>query len=199
MEQIISNKIAKELMELKGEVVGLGPKSDFEYVKHTIGKEAVKKLEKEMMNLGCPLEYEKLKSMKFYPIGVQAIIVLAMKKIFNFDKKEFQKIGEFSSKMPLIIRIFMKYLVSIETVTKEAPKMWRRYYTIGELKVAEFNKEKKYAIVRIENFRLTSILCETFKGYFCGIVQMVVKTPPTCKETKCVHRGDQYHEFLVKW
>ncbi len=199
MEQEISKEIVKELMSVKGEVVGLGPKSDFEYVKHMIGKDAVKKLEDEMRNLGCPLEYKKLKSMKFYPVGIQAIIVLVMKKLFNFDREEFQKVGEFSAKIPLIIRIFMKYLVSIEAVAKEAPRMWKRYYTVGELKIIELNKEKRYAILRIENFHLTPILCETFKGYFRGMVQIVVKSPTTCEETRCVHKGDEYHEFLVKW
>ena len=197
--QEVSKETAKELMKTRGEVIGLGPKSDFEYVRYKIGEEAIKKLEEEMKSLGCPLEYKKLRSLAFYPIGVQAVILLAMKKAFNFSREEFQRVGEFSARMPLIIKIFMRYLVSFDVLTKGAPKMWNRYYSVGELKVIELNKEKRYVVVRIENFRLTSLLCETFKGYFCAMLQMVIKGPVTCEETKCVHKGDEYHEFLLKW
>ncbi|GAI52915.1 unnamed protein product, partial [marine sediment metagenome] len=31
------------------------------------------------------------------------------------------------------------------------------------------------------------------------IIQMIVGSKVTSEETKCVHRGDEYHEFLLKW
>ena len=31
------------------------------------------------------------------------------------------------------------------------------------------------------------------------VAEMVVKAPVTCKETKCMFKGDPYHEFLLTW
>ena len=31
------------------------------------------------------------------------------------------------------------------------------------------------------------------------VAEMVVKTPVTCRETKCMFKRDPYHEFLLTW
>jgi len=199
MEEIISKEIAKKLMEIKGESRGMAIKDDFEYVLQEEGKEGVKKLEDELARLDYPIKYEDIKPMKFYPVGLEAVIMLATKKLFNYDKEDFKKLGEFSARLPLIIRIFMKYFISLNTIAKEAPKMWRRYHTVGDPKVVELSEEKRYAILKVENFNLVSIYCQMLIGYLSSLIQLVVKTPVIGKETKCTFRGDEYHEFLFKW
>ena len=93
----------------------------------------------------------------------------------------------------------MKYFVSLEKIAKEAPKMWRRYHTVGDPKVVEFSEEKRYGILRVENFNLVPSYCQMVIGYLSSLIQIVVKASVTCKETKCTFRGDDYHEFLLKW
>ncbi len=199
MEQIISKEIAKKIMEIKGETRGVAPKSYGEFILKEEGEEGLKKLEDMMVELGYPIKYKEIEPMEFYPIGLVAVTLLAIKKIFNYDNNRFQEMGRFGSKIPLIIRIFMKYLGSIEMVVKGVPKMWKKYYTVGNLKVAEYDKEKKYIIVRLENFRLHPIHCQIPIGYFPTLLQMVVKGKVSCEETKCLFRNDEYHEFLLKW
>ena len=78
--------------------------------------------------------------------------------------------------------------------------MWTGHYTVGRLRVVEHNKEKKYVLLRIKDFCLHPLLCQVFIGYFTEALQMILRgTKANGKETKCVHRGDEYHEFLVKW
>ncbi|MBD3208733.1 MAG: hypothetical protein GF370_04770 [Candidatus Nealsonbacteria bacterium] len=199
MEKEITKETVESLMNSEGEVLGIGPKSDFEYIKHRFGNEGVEKLEAELERLGHPLKHHTLKDRKFYPIGTQGLIVTAMRNVFDLSDEDFQEVGEFSARLPLIMRVFMKYFFSIETVAREAPRMWRRYYTKGDFKVSEIDKEGKKAVIKISDFNLTPILCETFKGYFRGVVQMVVKGKATCEELKCPHRGDEHHEFLIRW
>ncbi len=199
MEEIITKEIVQELMKIKGETRGASMKGDLEYVLHKEGAEGLKKLEDEMARLGYPIRFKELRAMELYPVGVEAITFLVIKKLFNFDEEEFRKMGEFNSKVSLLIRLFMKYFVSLELLAKQAPKLWREYYSLGDLKIIEINKEKKYMIIRIENFYHHPIHCLTVEGYFVSIVKMVVKAPVTCKETKCINRGDEYHEYLMKW
>lgn len=197
MEQIITKQEFDELMKIEGEARGLGFQTEAKFVLKEEGGEGLKKLEAQMAKLGYP--YSKIKTMDFYPIGLLAVNMLVIKRLFNYDDKKFQEMGKFEAKSSLIIRLFMKYFVSLERVAKESPKMWRKYYTVGDLKVPEINQEKRYIIIRIENFRLHPILCQILIGYFQSIVKMVLKDETTCEETKCVFRGDECHEFLMRW
>ena len=197
MEQIITEEEIKEFLKLKGEIRGLGFKTEAKFVLKEEGEEGLKKLEDTMAKLGYP--YNEIKTMDFYPLGLLAVNMLVIKRLFNYDDKKFQEMGKFEAKSSLIIRLFMKYFVSLERVAKEAPKMWRKYYTIGDLKVPEVNQEKRYIIIKIENFSLHPILCQVLMGYFLTIVKMVLKGEATCEETKCVFRGDECHEFLMRW
>jgi predicted hydrocarbon binding protein len=199
MEQIITKETAQKLLETRGNLKGIAIKDDFDYVFHKEGEEGVKKLEEELENLGYPIKHEDIKIMNLYPVGLESVIMLACKKVFNFDDKEFGKLGQFSSKLPLIIRLFMKYFVSLEAAAKEAPMMWRRYYTIGDLKVKELNKEKKYLIIELKNFSVHPIYYLGLEGYFIGITSMILKKSVTCQKTKCVHQGIPHYEFLLKW
>ena len=73
MKEIITKEIADELMKIKGEVRGIAPKSHVQFVVEEKGKEVLKKIEEKMKELGHPLEYKNMKSMSFYPIGLEAI------------------------------------------------------------------------------------------------------------------------------
>ena len=56
------------------------------------------------------------------------------------------------------------------------------------------------SILRLKGFSLHPIYCIYLGGYFRGVTQMLVKTPRlTFEETKCTFRGDEYHEYLIKW
>lgn len=199
MEEIITKETAKKLMQIEGETRGLSIRGDIEYVIYKKGEAGLRKLEEEMTKLGCPLKYKEIRQMEFYPVGLELIVFLVIKKIFNFNKEDFFEMGEFNSKLSLIIRLFMKYFVSVETLAKEASKIWKTYYTVGEFEVVDVSGEKRRGILRLRNFRLLRAHCHTVRGYLSNTVKMVVKEPVTCEETKCPFLGDKYHEFLLKW
>jgi hypothetical protein len=152
-----------------------------------------------MEEVGHPLKYNEIKTMDFYPIGLEAISILAIKEVFNFNKEKIIKMGASAPKFSIFLKIFIKYFPSIRLVVKESPKMWRKHYTIGELKMIEVNEKEKYVILRLENFNIHPLYCYSLIGYFSKILEMVVGTPVVCEETKCFFRGDKHHEFLLTW
>lgn len=202
MEEVISKKEFDELIKMKGEVMGIAFVGD-RFILKEEGEEGLKKLRDTLIGLGFPpedAEDERVRMRKSYPMGWIAISLLAIKRLFDYDDKKFQEMGKFQVKFfPLVTRFFMKYFVSLERAAEEAPKIWRRYYTVGDFRVLESDKEKRYRISRLENFRLHPLSCQHLKGYLSGMIQMIVRSEVTCEETKCVHRGDEYHEFLFKW
>lgn len=198
-EEIINKKIADQLMALEGEVRGMAVKSHGEFIRLKRGEKELKELEKMMSKLGHPVEYQKIESMRFYPIGLEALTLVVIKELFDFGNKEFEELGVFSSKFSLIIKFFMKYFVSLKLTAKQASNIWKRYYTIGDFNVIDLNEKEKYVILRLENFQVHPLHCLHLKGYCAGVIKMIVKNPVTCKEIKCSHKGDDYHEFLLKW
>ncbi len=201
-KEIISKEEFNRFMEINGEVKGVAFMADAFILKEE-GEEGLKKLYDVIEELGFPkedLENAKLKYKKLYPIGWAAVSLLAIKRLFNYDNEKFQEMGRFQAKTsPLVMRLFMKYFTSLKSSINEAPKIWRRYYTVGALSVVECDEKKRYRIDRLENFNLHPLLCEHLKGYFSAMIQIMVKKEVSCEEVKCVHRGDKFHEFLMKW
>ena len=199
MEQIITKEIAKRFMAIKGEVRGVALKSHQDFILKEKGEEGLKKLEEEMARLGYPIKYKEIRITDFYPVGLEVVALLAIKKLFDFDEEKFEEIGIFQSKISWIIKLFMKYFGSLEMLVDRAPDIWKKYYTIGDFKVVELNELKRYIVLRVENFKLHPLHCRHVKGYCYNVIKMVVKKPVTCQEIKCPFRGDEYHEFLIKW
>lgn len=198
MEQIISKEELDELMKIKGEVRGVAIKGELEFIIREEGKEGLKKLEDAMGKAGFPIKHGEIKPMSFYPLGLYGTTQLIIKRLFGWDDKKFQEMGRFEAKVSLITRLFARHFFSVERMIEETPKMWKKYFTVGELKVVEYNEEKGYSISRLENFRVHPIQCQVLIGYFSSIVQMTTGNRIIGKETKCVFRGDDYHEFLLE-
>lgn len=198
-EQIISKEEFKELIQIEGQVRGDGMKNKAKYILEKKGRQGLKDLEKAISDAGYPMNYQSLEKMELYPVGLEAATLIAIKRIFDFQDDDFRELGKIESKFTLIIRLFMKYFISLDRATSEAPRMWRKYYTVGDLEIPELNKEEQYLKLRLKDFSPTPLLCRTHEGYFSGIFKLVVRKPVSCREVKCVHRGDDYHEFLIEW
>jgi hypothetical protein len=198
-KDIISKEEFDELMSLEGEIRGSVVKNAVEFTVKEKGEKALKKIEGVMKNLDYPTKYREMDSTTFYPLGLEAITLLMIKRLFNFDDKKFQELGEYELKSSLMIRIFTKYFGSIDRIVKMLPKIWEKHFSVGKLTVVDYSMEKRRGTVKIENFRLHPLYCQHLIGVFGTALRMVLKTPVICEEIKCIHRGDEYHEFSFSW
>ncbi len=199
-EQTFFKEQAESFMKFKGKIRGVGLKNYADYIFKEEGEESLKRVEDATARVGYPIKYGMLKSMEFYPLGYQAITIEAVRQTLGYTNEKFYELGNFEPKVSFIIKLFLKYFVSLDRLAKEAPNMWRKYYTVGNIKVTELNKEQNNLVIRLEDFPCHPIQChETLRGYFARMVQMVVADEVISKETKCVFRGDDYHEYLMEW
>jgi len=198
MEQIITKEEFDGLMKIEGEARGAGVKGEMKFIFDEEGAEGLKRLEDTITKLGYPLKYKEIRGMSFYPIGLEAVVLLAIKRLFNYDDKKFQKMGKRLAKYPLVVRLFINYFSLTEETLIKNLKMWRKAFTIGNLKVVEFNLEKRHVIVRLEDFKVHPLFCQVFIGSITSTLELFTKTKIACEEVKCVFRGDPYHEFLFK-
>ncbi len=199
MDQIISKEELDEIMKIDGEVRGDGIKSYTEFILIKEGEEGLKRLKEELVTLDFPIKLGEIKRMSFYPINFWVVLVLSIKRLFNYDDKKFQEMGGFQVKSSLIIRVFMKYFFSIDRAAKELSKIWKQFFAIGEINIIELNKEKRFLSLKLSNFNVHPISCQIILGVLMKAVEIILKGNISGEETRCVHRGDQHHEFLIKW
>lgn len=196
---MVSKEKIEELKKIKGEVKGVALQENMDFVLKKEGAEGLKRLEEEMDELDCPVKREEIKAMKFYPLWWDGVLLLLIEKLFGYGPEEFEEMGKFEPKTSFIIRIFMKYFVSIDRASKEVPRLWSQTFTVGDIEVAEYDEEKREGIIRLKNYKLVPIQCDILRGYFSSILQLMVGKEVSCEETKCPFRGDEYHEFLLHW
>jgi len=188
-----------KLKSFPGRVRGQVFLTDIGYIREKKGEEGVKLLKNKIKEWGVPLDYDKVKPLDWYPVGFRAISLLAIKEIFGWGEKEIFELGNNAPKFSFIVKLLMKYFLSPKKSFLECPRYWTRHYDIGTLEAYEFNEKKKYLLLRLKDFKVHPIFCPLFRGYFLRIAQYVLRSEKvTIKETKCMFKGDPYHEFLIK-
>jgi len=201
MENITKEEI-KKLLEIPGSVRGQVFLTDIGYIKIKKREEGVKLFQNKIKEWNCPIDFPKVKALDWYPAGLRAISLLAAKEVFNWGDKEISNMGYSAPTYSFIVQLLLKYFASLERSFKETPKYWQKHWNVGKLEPYKINKEKKYVIIRLHDFKIHPIICTyLFKnGYFIRIAQYTAKGKNfSSKETKCMFRGDSYHECLISW
>jgi len=199
MEQIISKEELAKIKNIKGEIRGTVVKIIGEYVLLKEGENGLNKLDDLMRSLDCSTEYRKINKVIFLPTWLVVVSFLATKRLFNFTNEDFQKMGEMDVKISPFLKIFIKYFVSLKKLEEAVPKMWNNFLPDVKVELTEFNEKEKYSIMKLDNFDLSENCCQYFIGFANTLTRMIGRENFVCEETKCTFRGDDHHEFKLKW
>jgi len=199
IKDITSKKEMDRLMSIKGEVRGVAFTATAKYIFEKKGKEGIKRMEEEMKNLGYPFDFNKIKPFEWVPIGLRALNFIALKRAFDWGDKELITMGEESPQLSLVLKVIMRYVISMRRLFEQTPKYWYKNYTIGKVEAYKFNAKKKYCILRIHDFKVHPAFCAFYLGYFKTMAEFGGKKNISVKETKCMYKGDSFHEFVIKW
>lgn len=196
----ITKEEVKKLMEIPGKARGAVFQTDAEYVREKKGEKGILMVKEELKKIDCPIDYEIIKATSWHPVGLRAVSLLVIQKVFNWSDKEIEDMGNTAPKYSFIVGLLMKYFLSFPMTYKKSPAYWKEHYTAGELEAPDYDLKKKYYIIRLKDFKIHPILCAYLGGYFMRIGQFVLKGINfKAKETKCMFKGDIYHEYLVRW
>lgn len=191
---------AKSLMKLKGEARGSHFVCDAQYVLKEKGKKGLNKVQNKLKEVGFPLNYQGVKSMNFYPIGLRALSLWSIRDTFGWDNQKIEDLSEFAPKVSLIVKIFAKYFRSFSKTLEQLPQIWKEYFTVGKLEVKEESEKKKFFILQIKDFDIHPLLCIWFSGFIKFLTQIVTQSKKVkVEEIKCTFRGDNSHQFKIKW
>lgn len=195
----ITKEEIEKIMSTEGEVRGTALKTDEGFVLKEEGEDGIKKVEEELEKMGQSLKYAEINGMDFYPIGLRVLSVIAISKALNFDEEKIKEMGSSAPRASLLIKFFMKHFLSPEKTFAKAGEMWDKHYTVGELKPKNVNIGDKTVIMQLSGLSIHPIFCTYLAGYFRGVGKLVVQKEADTEEEKCSFRGDEFHEFIIKW
>ncbi len=199
-EEILNKKIADQAMRLKGEIRGLAFSADALYIREKVGEEGLKKVIAELEKVGHPIKYDKVQRFNFYPTGLRAISLLAMKKVFGWGDKEFRELGSFAPADTILVRMYLRLSRPAANIVKLAPRIFREYVTEGEFSVPDYDEEKKYAVMEIKGFDIHPYFCRVVEGFLETLVKMVWGSGEAeCREMRCTFKGGDRHQFKATW
>ncbi|KPJ73265.1 hypothetical protein AMJ48_02265 [Parcubacteria bacterium DG_74_1] len=200
--QVTEQEIEK-LKGVPGQVAGATFLIHLEYIKAKKGEKAVKSLEEKLKNWGYPIKYERIKPAQWYPIGLYASHLLAIKEVFNWGDKEIFNLGYSVSEYSPVVKTLIKYLRFLKAAPISVFKLgyiyWKKHYTIGELEVYPNDKEKRVTF-QVRNFKIHPVICVFLAGYFLRLTQYIQRSEKfSVEETKCTFKGGPYHEYVIRW
>lgn len=188
------------LMTLKGESTGEILRTHAAYINYKKGEAGIRAIEKKLSELGHPFSFKDIAPLAWYPEGLGVSIILIAKNIFDWSDEDIFDMGNAAPKYSFIIKLFIHHFVSLERFLKEAQKYWYKHFNFGELEVVGFDKKEKYVRLRVKGYNFNPIICKFHAGYFLRIAQFILKSENIkIEETKCIYKGDPYHEYLITW
>ena len=187
-----------EIAQKKGEARGVTFCTDAEYVRRHEGEEALRGIEGETRKMGYPIDYSEVKAMAWYSVGLRVVSLLAVQKALNWDDEQIKEMGRNAPKYSIITKLMLRYFASPEMVASRVETYWRKHWSVGSLEGKVIGQS---AILHLKDFLIHPILCTYLQGYFICVAGMVVGESEKLRieETKCMHRGDEYHEFVLGW
>ena len=190
----------EEVKKVPGNVKGEAIKTIIPYIKKRKGEEGLKKVLKEANKFGVLIDLEEIKPLRMYPGYMPMVIILIAKDIFNWSDDDIFEMGYYSLRISFLIKFVITKIISVETIFKNAPNYWKKHYDFGEFIPLELNKKEKYMIVATKGDDFHPLLCRFHAGYFKSLLMLVVNSDDVhIEETKCVHRGDEHHEYKLTW
>lgn len=196
----LTKEEAQKILSIAGNVKGTIILTNVEFLRRKGGKEGVLKLKERLKELEVPIELDEIKHAKMYPEAISVLVVLLIKEILNLDEKGVFEMGQAAMKLSPIVKILTKFFLTLDVILEKAPEYWREYFDFGELEVPEYDKEKKYAVVRLKGYKFHPLLCVYHMGYFYQVGKVASGAKEVkVQERKCVFRGDPYDEFYFTW
>jgi len=200
MDKLSLKEEADRLMQVKGNVRGAVFQTHAAYIRQREGEKGLTAVERKMEELGYPIKFSEVEPLNWYSEAHTILVILVAKELFNWSDADIFDMGNTAPKYSFIVKLLMKYFLSPRKTFEMTPKYWEKHYDFGKLEIGEFNEKEKYMSVRIKGYKTHPIVCIFHRGYFLRMCQYVIKSKDiTMEETKCVFRGDPYHEYVARW
>ncbi len=190
----------ERLMKIEGNVRGEVLRTTFTYIEKKEGREGVEKIEEALLNLGYPLKYKEIDTLKWYKEAYSVTIYLLCIEIFGWKEEDITMMGENAPKSAALLIIFFRHFISLHSIARDSSKHWRKHLDFGRLTPLDLDEDHKTLSFKLEGYNFHPITDHYLSGYFKGILKLCIKSKNILiKQVKSVYRGDAFNEYIVTW
>ena len=197
----LTKKMVDKMMKTKEKTRGVVLKTLGDYIFERKGKEGVKSVQKRMEELGYPVDFDKTFSFKWYPGPLGGLALLATLEVFDWDESMAFDVGYNSPIQSSVTKLIVQRFTSLKQALQVMEKYWHKFSSVGEIKVTDYDAEKRYVVIRLDGFiRVHIVGYEYMRGFFAKIFTLFAKNKKVkANLTKCTLKGDSYDEFKITW
>ena len=194
-------KEVQKLKKLPGQQRGEHIKYMVDYVRKEKGEEGLNRLLETLKKLDFDIgDVKELGHTEWIPESIPHVFLVAAARVFGWDKKEIFKMGRSVIPYSTTIKVYIKYFSSIKKTLKRAIDKWNKDFSRGKLELKEFDKKNGKAVLTLSDFDTHPLVCDFLRGDFTGIITLITGSKNArVKETKCMSRGYNHHEFVLEW
>jgi predicted hydrocarbon binding protein len=194
-------KTIERLKSLEGNIRGCCLKSMVDALLEAKEEKFLPAIQQKLTEYGFEEDLRKIGALKWYPVAFIIASIFSFYEVLNWEESDIKEAGRNcpNSSAQILFRLSV-YTISFEKVFQKLSYFWQKLVGLGELESVELNEEEKYGIVRIKKFPIHPLYCVFIKGFGEGFGKLLIKSEKvSVEETKCIHKGDKYHEFVVRW
>jgi len=196
---MLSEDEIERIEETPGEIIGASLKEDIGFLIRKEGEKGVKRVEEELERIGHPLQLKKIKTFHWYPFYFTFFIHAINKDLFQWNDEDFRENGRLSAKLSVVLKIGIKYFISIERTLKHVNKAWRMYCTVGEV-TSDYHQDEHLIIITFTGFTGHPTFCRSLEGFAWQVFAYHLPTDNlVVKEIECPFSGGSAHRFELKW
>jgi predicted hydrocarbon binding protein len=174
--------------------------TDLQYIERISGPKAEKAIKKKLKEIEAKIDFKKINNTGWYPISWKVLILILTREVMDWKDQDLIDMGRFASRQSFVLKTLLKYFVSLERTFQESVRFWLKYWDAGEMIPYKIDEKEKYLIIQLKNFKIHPDLCLYFTGHFESIANLILKSEKiSVKETKCQFRGNDFHEFEIRW
>ncbi len=190
------SKTIDQLMKKEGEMRGEILLSHLQFVERKEGADAVERINRTFQELGHEVDFSKIKAMGWVKVSTGTAIAIFGKELFDWKDEDIVKMGTLTPKIITINKFFLRHLVSVDSLLEKAGNYWEKACRVGTMEGKKYKNGK--VVLQLKDYDFHPVDCLFISGYIKTIFDLCTEKEVEVIEEKCIHKGDNYHQFALK-
>ena len=153
-------------------IKGAAFKEDFEYITKKHGQEGLQRVNRRLLSNGAKYDLFEIKDLMVYPLDYRVDFLKAVKEELKWDDRELFAMARSAPRVNSALKMFVRYVVSLDTALGSTSKYWSNYFSAGSLATLDHDKEKGRISLALYDLPADPILYTELSGYFVGVMDL---------------------------
>lgn len=181
-------------LEDLGNVSGSCTNAIFEYLNFVGTKSRIPEILARAEEYGAQQKTMKLDPLKRYPISEEMALIFAAKDVLDWGDEEVKELGRSIPRVSLLVKMFLRYFLNLDSTTRQAKKYWDKHYDFGEINIISTDIESDDYTVEVTDFDIHPVYCVFLCGFLETMIGFVQTRPVKSWVIRC-SSGDGINKF----